>query len=327
METEQGKLPPPPGLIASLAAGFDSVATHILVILPPVVFDLLLWLGPHLRLKGFLQPLIDRFIPYVAKNLPSSFPDITTVQKSWTTIADNFNLLAFLRTFPIGVTSLLSFQLTGNTPLGGAASVDAGSFFGVAGWVMLLIVLGWLSGSLYYYWVSVVALSPGARSLWGSVKQSVMLSLIWVAALILFGTPIFLLLSVLLVIPVVGQIILFIVGMALIWMVMPIFFSAHGIFALQLDAMRAILTSLRLVRFTLPNTGLFLLVFLLLNEGMNFLWRTPQQASWWMLVGIIGHAFVSTALLAASFVYYRDINSWLTVVFEQLRRQTTSAKA
>jgi hypothetical protein len=108
---------------------------------------------------------------------------------------------------------------------------------------------------------------------------------------------------------------------------MPVFFSAHGIFTLQLDAMRAILNSLRMVRFTLPTTGLFLLVFLILNTGLNFLWSTPSQNSWWMLVGIIGHAFVSTALLAASFVYYRDINAWLKAVFEQLQRQMNSAKA
>jgi hypothetical protein len=108
---------------------------------------------------------------------------------------------------------------------------------------------------------------------------------------------------------------------------MPIFFSAHGIFTLQLDALRAILTSLRMVRFTLPNTGLFLLTFIVINQGLNFLWNTPPDTSWWTLLGIAGHAFVSTALIAASFIYYRDINVWLKVVFEQLQRQTTSAKA
>jgi hypothetical protein len=69
------------------------------------------------------------------------------------------------------------------------------------------------------------------------------------------------------------------------------------------------------------------MVFVLINTGLNFLWNTPSQNSWWMLVGIAGHAFVSTALLAASFIYYRDINAWLTVVLEQLQRQTTPAKA
>jgi hypothetical protein len=60
---------------------------------------------------------------------------------------------------------------------------------------------------------------------------------------------------------------------------------------------------------------------------MNFLWNTPSDNSWWMLVGIAGHAFVSTALLAASFIYYRDINAWLSAVLEQLQNRTSSAKA
>ena len=37
------------------------------------------------------------------------------------------------------------------------------------------------------------------------------------------------------------------------------------------------------------------------------------------LVGIFGHSFVTTALLAASFVYYRDMNTWLQAVIEKLR--------
>jgi hypothetical protein len=327
METPQGKLPPPPGLLASLRAGFDSIANHIAVILPPVLLDLFLWLGPHLRLKEFLQPLIDR-LPSLASAFPSSFTDLATVQKTWTGIADNFNLFILLRTFPVGTTSLLSFEMPMQNPLGVPASLDAGSFIGILGWALLLVSLGWIIGTMYYYWVSKAALEPEARSLWKSLKQAVLLSLIWMGLLFFLGLPALLVLSVLTAIsPVLGQVVLFAGAIILVWLVMPVFFSAHGIFTLQLDALRAILNSLRMVRFTLPNTGLFLLMFLVLNQGMNFLWNTPPQDSWLTLVGIAGHAFVSTALLAASFVYYRDINAWLKVVFEQLQRQTTSAKA
>jgi hypothetical protein len=40
-----------------------------------------------------------------------------------------------------------------------------------------------------------------------------------------------------------------------------------------------------------------------------------------MLIGIAGHAFITTALLAASFAYYRDMNVWLQIVFEQLQQK------
>jgi hypothetical protein len=326
MHNEQGKLPPPPGLIASLMAGFDSVANHIAVILPPVLLDLFLWLGPHLRLKEFLQPLIDR-MPSLAGAFPSNFQDLSTVQTVWTDMANQFNLFVILRTFPVGTTSLLSFNTAVLNPFGDPLTLDAGPFSGILGWAVLLVFLGWIIGAIYFYWVSRVALKSDVRSLWTSLKQAVYLSLIWTGLLFFFGLPALLVLSVLMAVsPVLGQVVLFVGAMILVWMVMPVFFSAHGIFTLQLNALRAILKSLHMVRFTLPNTALFLLMFFVVNQGLTFLWNTPPQTSWWMLVGITGHAFVSTALLAASFVYYRDINAWLKVVLEQLQRQTDTTK-
>ncbi|MGA2489187.1 MAG: hypothetical protein ABSF99_03230 [Anaerolineales bacterium] len=327
MNAEQRKLPPPPGLIASLVRGFDSVANHVLVILPPVLLDLFLWLGPHLRLKSFLQPFLEQ-LPLLAKSFPSNFPDLATIQQAWTSFMNQFNLFIILRTFPVGVTSLLSLQMPGQTPLGAPVSLDAGSFLGIIGWAILLALLGWLIGALYYYWISSVAIKPGARSLWKSIQQTTFLSIIWLGLLFILGLPAFLLVSVIAFFsPLLGEILFFAGALLLIWLTMPVFFSVHGIFALQLDAFRSILGSLRMVRFTLPNTGLFLLAFVLVNSGLNILWNTPSQSSWWMLVGIAGHAFVSTALLAASFIYYRDINAWLAAVFEQLQKQTTSAKS
>jgi hypothetical protein len=127
--------------------------------------------------------------------------------------------------------------------------------------------------------------------------------------------------------PFLGQVALVVLGMAVIWLIVPVYFSAHGIFTYQMNALNAILNSLRMIRFTLPTTFLFLLLLTVIGQGLRFLWVTPAQDSWWMLVGILGHAFISTALLAASFIYYRDVNNWLKVVFEQLKKQTKPARA
>jgi hypothetical protein len=233
-----------------------------------------------------------------------------------------------LRTFPVGITSLLSLEMPGQTPLGTPANLDAGSFFGIFSWAVLLVLLGWLIGAIYYFWISGVAIKSEGRPFWKSIKQTLLLSIIWLGILFVLGVPTLLVISIIYSISAtLGQIMFFIGGLLLVWLIMPVFFSVHGIFTLQLDAFRSILGSLRMVRFTLPNTGLFLLVFVIINTGMNFLWNTPSDNSWWMLVGIAGHAFVSTALLAASFIYYRDINAWLTVVFDALQKRTNSAKA
>jgi hypothetical protein len=327
METEQVKLPPPPGLIASLMRGFDSVANHILVILPPLLLDLFLWLGPHLRVKSFIQPFVDQ-LPQLAKAFPSNFPDVATVQLAWTSAINQFNLFMILRTFPVGATSLLNLQMPSQTPLGIPVNLDAGSFLGIFSWILLLVLLGWLIGAIYYFWISAVALKPEGLSLWKSIKQAFFLSIIWLVFLLVIGLPAMLVISMIAYFSsVLGQIMFFIGALLVIWLIMPVFFSVHGIFALHLNAFRSILGSLRMVRFTLPNTGLFLLVFVIINSGMNFLWNTPSENSWWMLVGIAGHAFVSTALLAASFIYYRDINAWLSVVLDQLQKRSPTAKA
>lgn len=326
MENEQKKLPPPPGLISSLVRGFDSVANNVLVIVPPVLLDLFLWLGPHMRLKSFFQPFIDQ-LPALAKAFPGNLPDLTTVQQTWMTTINQFNLFILLRTFPVGATSLLSFEMPMQTPFGSPPFTDAGGFFSLIGWAVILLILGWMIGSVYYFWIAGVSVSPESRSLMKSVKQSIFLSLIWIGTLLVLGIPAIMVVSMItLFSPILGQIMFFAGGLVVIWLLMPVFFSVHGIFALQLDAFRSILGSLRMVRFTLPNTGLFLLVFVIINSGLNMLWNTPSQGSWWMLVGITGHAFVSSALLAASFIYYRDINAWLTAVFAQLQKQATSAK-
>jgi hypothetical protein len=326
MQTSQGRYPPPPGLVKSLVSGFDSVSSHVLVILPPVLLDLFLWFGPRLRLKGFLQPFIEN-LPAIAGAFPSSLPDLPTVQSIWKTFAEQFNLFILVRTFPVGTNSLFSFTGMIKNPLWTPLSLDAGSFGGILGWVVLLVLLGWTAGTLYYYWVSRVALNPQMLSLWRTLKQVVVLSIIWMILLLFLSLPLLLVLSVLTVLsPVIAQVGTIAVLILLAWLLMPIFFSPHGIFSMQQDALRSILASLRMVRFTLPNTGLFLLAFVLINQGLNLLWNTPAQDSWWLLVGIAGHAFISTALLASSFIYYRDINAWLKVIFEQLQQQATSAK-
>jgi len=65
------------------------------------------------------------------------------------------------------------------------------------------------------------------------------------------------------------------------------------------------------VRFFLPGTSFFILVCILINEGLNMVWTIPGTASWLLLIGIGGHAFIVTALLAASFLYYRDGIKWM----------------
>jgi len=76
--------------------------------------------------------------------------------------------------------------------------------------------------------------------------------------------------------------------------------------------------SIQVTNATLPTTALFFLSVFILSQGLNLLWRIPPTDSWLALVGIAGHAFVVTGLLAASFVYFRDADCWVTSLRKQM---------
>jgi hypothetical protein len=109
------------------------------------------------------------------------------------------------------------------------------------------------------------------------------------------------------------------------WLFLPLLFSAHGIFVFQRKMWASVKESVKMTRFTLPATGLFLLSVLVLSEGLAMLWRVPPETSWFTIVGIAGHAFVTTGLLAASFVYYRDANLWVEKLLRQPNPVTDSS--
>lgn len=327
MESEQGKIPRPPGLIASFTKGFDTIANNVTVIVFPVILDLFLWLGPHLRLKQLLEPLIAQFSSLAAP-ASSVALDPAQVQQVWTQFLDQFNLFSLLRTFPVGITSLMSGRMPIQTPFGAPVDLETGSFFSVMGWWLLLAICGWIIGGLYFHWVSAVALKPPKRSLLQSLMQTVLLSVIWLSILFIFGLPVFLIFSVLaLISPLLAEAALLIFALLSLWLALPVFFSPHGIFTYQQNAWMAILNSLRMVRFTLPASGMFLFSTIIISQGLDFLWRTPPEDSWLTLIGIAGHAFISTAILATSFIYYRDVNAWLQAMADQLKTQTRTMQA
>lgn len=324
MQNQKIVLPPPPGLISALTAGFESVAGSIAVIALPVLFDMFLWFGPHLRLETLTRPFLEQ-LPQLYGQV-SSTVNVEAAREFWQEILSGFNLFSSLHTFPVGLSSLLALEMPSLTPLGLPAVFQVESVLGVFGWLMLAAPVGWLLGGMYYYWVSKITLHPSSMPLGRSVIQVVFLSVIWLGIILVLGFPSILLLSlVTLLSPGLGQIVLFAAGIAVLWLLVPIYFSAHGIFTYQLNAITAILNSLRMVRYTLPTTFLFLFLLIIIGQGLRFLWTTPTQDSWWLLVGILGHAFISTALLSASFIYYRNVNNWLKVVLDQLKTQVKPA--
>jgi hypothetical protein len=328
MEARQtDQLPPPPGLIASLAAGFDAIANNLTVIAFPVLLDSLLWLGPHLRIRQLLQPLITN-LSTLAESGSFGVEEITLAQQVWGDFSEGFNLAAALRTFPVGVSSLMSGIMPTQTPFGLPLEAEIATAPALIGWLLLLTLCGWIAGGLYFHRVArLVHKETGSGESWRSVAQTVVLSITWLMVLMMAAMPVLLIFGLLTVInPGLAQVAAFLFALVLVWLLLPVFFSPHGIFTRQQHAFASILSSFWLVRFTLPSSGLFVLSILVISHGLSLLWRVPEQSSWMTAVGILGHAFVTTSLLAASFIYYRDMHAWLQAVFERMGTEPRSAR-
>lgn len=324
-------IPPPPGVMGSLRAGFDVVSSHVWLILLPLLLDVLLWLGPRFSVGRLLDPLV-RMVFTQARTTMSSSSDLerfATYQVAFSEVLERFNLLSLLgrlQAFPVGISSLLAQTMPVKTPLGSQEVVQITSLPGLLGLGLLFTIVGWVVGGLYFRWVSGIALSDAngvtmVRLSW-AIIQTLILSVIWVIALIMILIPAMFVLGFLMLLsPLLASGVLLAAFFFSFWLIVPLFFTPHGIFVRRQNAFYSIFTSLRMARFTLPTSGMFVLCVFLLSTGLNYLWSVPTGDSWMMLVGIAGHAFITTALLAASFVYYRDMNAWLQRVFEQLQQK------
>jgi hypothetical protein len=311
METQKTKNNTP-RLIQSLTSGFNLAASNIKLILLPILIDLLLWFGPRLRVQTLFSPLVKDVASTMATLQSADLQGLTqTTQEIWQLVLEHFNLLSLLRTYPIGVPSLIAGQGTLQTPIGTAMIVEIPSF--------LIFFLGWLGVVLVGIVVGVFYFSEIARSgmtprpvfsfshMARQYFQMLLLTLVLLAAIMMICTPLILLLSVLSMInPALMELGLIFLGLLLLWLLMPLVFSAHGVFAFQDNILASMLKSAQLVRFLLPGTGLFFVAILLISQGLDIIWLFPPETSWMTLVGIAGHAFIATALVASSFAYYRQ---------------------
>ena len=327
-------LPPPPGVFGSLKAGFDVVSNRVILILLPLVLDLLLWLGPRFSVDGLLSPYLRLVFTQARRGVAEAdlerFLQYQSIMTEW---LQNFNLLSLLsklQLFPIGITSLSAQTLPVENPFGLPDVVIVSSIWILLGLAVVLIPAGWIGGGVYFRQVagSILGEEEAGISLSSAIFQTFLLSVIWFIGLLVIFVPLMLVLSLLtLVSPLLANIVLLVFMFMSFWLIVPIFFTPHGIFVRRQNAFSSIHSSLRMIRFSLPTSGMFVLSVFLLSRGLDVLWSVPENNSWLALVGFAGHAFITTVLLAASFIYYRDMTDWLKTVserFQQFGRRPSS---
>lgn len=315
----------PPRLIPTLLAGFNTVTNHIGLILFPLGLDLLIWFGPQLKLEKIIKPIYANAIQtLIAFNNAEMRQLLETSQAEMETILNRVNITNSLSTFPFGIPSLLAGQGIQETPLGSPISYEIPSIGLILFLTVFFILIGLFLGSLYLGAIAYstkkekekIILSDISKKIIKGVGLSILLVIILVVLIlpVLFVVSLFSLFS-----PVLSQIVFIISTFILIWLIIPLIFSPHGIFTRDLGIIQSILQSIKVVRSYLPGTGMFLLAAILIAQGLDILWIAAPSNSWLTLVGIIGHAFIYTALIAASFIYYQKSSDWTKEILERIK--------
>jgi hypothetical protein len=318
----------PPQLFQSLTTGFNLVANNIYLILLPVVLDSLLWLGPHLRMKALVGPLIADVFSIARGNYSMEMrPFLDSMEKFFNLFLDQYNLFRSLSTFPIGIPSMMAVESPIQTPFGGAPFIEVNSAFGIWMLWLALSLVGLGLGTCYFAWVAqgcsrILAQGDCGDSLahsahgkippfrpavlvWQGIQVLAIVILLSVMGMVVLIPSVYMGLLLAKVSQFLAQAALIFILFSVVWFLVPLVFTIHGIFLCGQSLINSMLTSTRIVQLSLPGTGMFLLVTIILYQGLGVLWHVPPENSWLAMVGIFGNAFIATGLLAASFIYYR----------------------
>lgn len=324
-----------PKLIPSLLAGLEAMANHVWLILLPVVLDIALWLAPHLGVQKILGPIFEEVAKMITDYpMPASISkvDLSSATDIYRQVITSLNLLASLRSFPIGIPSLMADKRPVSTPFGMPLSIQVSDFPNAFLMIVVFGLIGLILSSIYYCQICRITtkkeVQPPTPGLFGwlTLQLLTLTGLVLVVALF-FGLPAMMIFSSIFYLnPMMASALVIFGSLAAVWLLFPLVFSAHGIFTNHLPVLRSIAASIQVVRLTLPTTSTFILICLVISQGLNRLWILPLENSWLLLVGILGHAFISSSLIAASFYYYRDALHFFQTILakSQMAQQPSS---
>jgi hypothetical protein len=312
----------PAGALRSLWMGAETVSSHPVLLLIPVAVDLLIWLGPHLSVQPIVSPILD----LMARNAGlSGLSPQDTAQSiaGLVEIAKHLNLVALLAFMPLFPPSLMASQPPLSSPWGSPLTLQVSSipFYVLMAFAFALV--GLFLGSLY--WISVgeaVRQEKEAASsrLYEWLRVSVGMIVLGVAAAILLialAVPAGLLIGVADAIsPLVGQIALVMAGGLALWMLVFLVFTIHGMVLSGDLPPRAVGKSIEVVRWSYASAVSWVLLTVLVLVMTNTVWTLPAEGSWTRLIGVLGNAYTSSALVAGSLIFYRDRRRWV----EEMRR-------
>lgn len=299
-----------PKIFAAFRAGYETVSKHLYLVLFPILLDLFLLFGFRITIVELMQNSIQRFVlpPSATADMVASWEVFKTQSVEFFRY---FSLTSFLRSFPVGIPSLFSVAAFERNPMGEFQFIHLQE----PGVIFIVILAATLIGLfLAYLLYRLIAQATASQSVpVGSVIESrslvswLLIPLVTIVLIFLVVLPAMLMISLIgAFLPIFTSIGYFFLTVAIITLIIPVFFTPHLVVLEKLPLTQALLTSIRTVRMTNAKTTTFLFLAILVNYLTNMLWRIPSDDSWMLMVSIFGHAIISIVTLAASFHYIQE---------------------
>lgn len=330
------KIIAPPRAIPSIITGVNYIEQKPYLILLPVILDLLLWLGPNFSIKNLAENLATRLslnALLVNETAALDTQPLIDLFNQIATFGASYNVLSLLSTFPLGIPALLKNADTLQKPFGVVNAIESTSFSSLFLWAVLLPLIGLVLGSVYLFILSENIGKEKKKAFLKNCLNAIIYS-ITLAVVLVVGSLIPLAIGsmVAIISPAIGQFVLLTLLMVVFWLLLPAFYGIIPIFLENQTFIQAIVSTYRTMglRYKVPmgnNQAIFLvprsinftLLIFIIYQGLNIIWRIPDSSSWFLLIGIIGHAFISTALLLACFDYFSKMQSWREQLYAEIK--------
>jgi hypothetical protein len=304
MTRKSPNLTPLPGIFPTLKAGFEVTSRHWWLVLLPTLLDTFYWLGPRLS----PQLLVEQTLHTLAEQ-----PFLVEMNEQLLTATQQTNLFTSLTIPFLGVPALMRL-VPAETPLL-SATIQVPSlglwFLSFLG----LSIIGVLLTSIYFSLVARAVKQGNGRfskiqflkrvlRTWG---QLILIGLGLMLAAILIFFPLMIIGYILSLISAQLFFVALLIGMMLLfWIAVFLGFAPHGLTLNGRPLFQAIIESVHLVRLNYISAMILLMAITGISTLMDYLLRFADDGSWLTLSSILGHAFVSTSLVAATYVFYQD---------------------
>ena len=316
-------------VINALSEGFELVLKQPWILLIPILLDLFLWLGPKVSLEPLISQGLEAMNNALAQMDPAAQMSMAQaweemgIQGLWALLAERFNLLSVISS--VNVVSLLSLgildlpslvaakHLDGTLPGEGGVMAEVSNGVVALGIFGLLVLAGLVVALFYQSMIAHQArdshldLNALAARLGRNLLHvgGVLLALL-IAAVLIGGPVSLVLLLVGYFSPTLMQILIFVVGALALWVSLYLIFITHGIVLGEETPLKALWASMNIVHKEFWAVIIMLILIRVIRSGFLYVWPLFMGTSPGVAVAILGNAFLSAGLAAASFCFYRD---------------------